>query len=252
MTTSNRKKGSPSSASQNKKKNVRGASEEEGISPEVLPIDDPWKEKELLELNFFDYIWYLWVEKQEYRELPILDKALHDRIREVYRLCFKSEKKEKMKVINDFVAFHPKLAFNTPWLADLVKKYPTFDRSGDNRARTRLLKALGAGFRRAADFRLQTNRKIRSMKLEQGKKLVETFEGRLRTFCESENWVYGIREGVVSEEVEKLIKGYPCLEESRAELTKHILHKRVTAAAQLIVSKVLPVRLHDLKSKAKK
>lgn len=253
MTTSNRKKSSPSSASPKKKQNVRVVSEKEMFSPKIFPIDDHWKEKALIELQISDYLSYLWKKKLEAKEVFYSPEALYHRIREVYRLCLESKEneKEKMKVINDFVSFHPKLVFDTPWLADLVKKHTTFEDPGDSSPRTKLLEALGAGFRRAAYPKVRVNRQIRSMKVNWGKALVESFKGELRTFYKSEDWVHGTRKEAVSKKLEELIERYTCLKKCRKELSEHLLHWRVSATAQLIASKVLRVRLHDLKSKAK-
>ena len=219
------------------------------FSSEVLPIDDPWEEKETIEKRKITYSVYL-IRKLGAESIGFTKESVHNRIREVYRLCFESRDKKDMEVIDDFVAFHPGLAFDTPWLDLLVHEHTVFDEPWEGSYRTRLLMALASGFERAAYSKLATGRRFRSMKLNWGRIWVEALKDELLRFYGSVDWIHADKEEVVTEKITELVKRYPRLEESREKLTEHLLHKRVKAAAQFIVNKVLRVGIHDLRSKA--
>ena len=250
MTKSNRGKRLPGAASPTKKQPVRVVSEEEVFSPEILPIDDPWEEKKIIEQRKAPYSQYL-IRKLGAKEIVFTEGSVHTRIREVYRRCFESRNKNDMKVIRDFVAFHPRLVFETPWLAALVREHTIFDEPWKGSYRERLLRALQNGFKGAAGS-APIRKRWRADWVESQKFLMNAFEEQLRQAYKENEWNLNIPEWQKSEvprKVHELVNQHPVLEKVSKKLKKHLQHRQFRDAALLIVSKIWGVGVRTLNGK---
>lgn len=259
-----RGRGSSGSVSSNKNQNFKVVAEEEVFSPKILPIDDPWEEKRIIEKRKNPYYEYL-IGKLGTSSLGWTEGSLYNRIREVYRLCFESRKKEGMKVINDFVAFHPNLAFSTPWLAEVVKTHTTFENPEYSSPRTRLLEALSAGFRRAADSP-RYKRHARASREDAARMVMKSFKDEFSAIYKSDDWKVTsnqdqnkdkdkhntTRKAIISEKVAELMGRYsecPTIENIRQDLQKHLLEKRARKAAVLITHTLCKVPARKIEGK---
>jgi len=237
--------GSPSPLSPSKKQGAKVVSEDEVFSPEILPIEDRWEEKRIIEKRKIPYYEYL-IRKLGTRSLGWTEGSLYNRVREVYRLCFESTK--DVNVINDFVAYHPGLVFDTPWLAAVVHDHTVFEDPGKGSYRTRLLQALGHGFKRAAGHP-SGKRWQKATWIESQRELMNSFAGMLRGSYKSGNWNLALGEWKkveVPKRVDDLIRQHPLLKGASKDLKVHLEKRQFRKAARLIVFKLWGVNKRTL------
>lgn len=251
MKTPYRKEGSPNSASPPRKQSVKVVSEEEVFSSAILPIEDPSEEKNIIERRKIPYSLYL-ILKLGAKSMGYTEKSVHNRIREVYRLCFDAKGKEDMKVINDFVAFHPDLVFDTPWLVEVVHNHTVFDEPGQSSYRTRLLQASGYGFKRAAG-NPSKRRWQKASWIDSQRELLKSFEQMLKQFYKSGDWNLYLsewKEVAVPKKADDLIRQYPVLKKCSGKLKEHLRRRQFRKAALLIVSTLWGVGKRNLDGKS--
>lgn len=251
MVSRQRSKKSSGPVTPNKKQNIRVVSEKEVFSPETLPIDDPWEEKEIVERQKIPYAFYL-AGKHGVRDIGWTKEAVHNRIREVYRLCFESRNKMDSQVLRDFVAFHPAIVFDTKWFATLVSEQTVFEHPREGIGRKRMLTALRDGFKRAAD---NPSKKAwrRAGWIEMQRYLMNSFKEDLRKSYLEEKWNLNIPEWKKSEvprKVDELVNQYAVLKKVSKVLKAHLESRQFRLAARLIVSTLWGVNKRTLDGKS--
>jgi hypothetical protein len=244
-------RGSSGPLSPSKKHGPRVVSEDEVFSPESLPIDDPPEEKKVIEGRKIPYGLYL-AGKTVTGSLGWTEECVNNRIREGYRRCFESTGKEDMKVIRDFVAFHPGLVFETPWLAALVREHTIFGEPRKGSYRERLLRALQNGFKGAAGS-APIRKRWRAGRVEGQKFLMNAFEGQIRQAYKENEWNLNIPEWQKSEvprKVDELVNQYPILKDVSDDLKEHLRKRQFRLAARLIVNMLWGVDKRTLDGKS--
>ncbi|MBI4455087.1 MAG: hypothetical protein HY644_04225 [Acidobacteria bacterium] len=111
-----------------------------------LPIEDPFKEKCLLEEPPNLLLIYLMKKGGSGR---ISAQSFDARVIEIYRLCYEKDPKPpktRETVVRDFAAHFPHLIFQSSWLRDLIHQWDVTPHGQTSR----ILRALANGFRQAA------------------------------------------------------------------------------------------------------
>jgi len=220
------------------------------IPGDSILIEDPFLEKKIFETQGMNgYAMYLVKDRPEGVAFP---GGLGQRLSEVYRRCY--EIRKDLTVIRDFVAFLPGLAFNSLWLATLVKDQTTFEDPKPDSPRNRLLTALAYGFRSAAHPGPRNRKWFRANKLlaarEVQRKMQKKFSDHLKP--DSLEWKDADedeKEKRVSELLNKLVKTYPVLKPVSEKLKTHLKASQLRKGSVLATCKIFRVLAHNLESK---
>jgi hypothetical protein len=218
------------------------------LSGESIPIEDPFLEKEIFETQGENgYAMYLVKDRPQGIAFP---GGLGQRLSEVYRRCYEARK--DFTVIRDFVAYLPGLAFNSRWLAALVKDHTIFEDPSPGSPRNRLLRALAYGFKGAADPKPRYRRWSRANRLLAARDVQRAMQ---KEFADSfkPNSIESIdvmaKQSRVAEIVNKVIKIHRVLKPQSEELAAHLMAGQFRKASVLFASKIFRVLAHDLESK---
>jgi len=174
---------------------------------ENIPIEDALHEKKIFERGDFE-------RKLNPRHSPgpviISDDARLRRIIEVYKRCFQEANLPNgLKVVRDFIAHFPRLAFDADWLKEQLFRVD-FARPdiGDERKRE-ILSAIAKGFRRAANPNPRASAIKRSYRKSGARMAARTFQDELSKWNEALDRAHGEKEWIASraaEKAEELIK----------------------------------------------
>jgi hypothetical protein len=210
-----------------------------------LPISEPAIERSLLE-NEGPQAWMKYLSKG--RNSFFLPGEDRSRISEVYRLCY--EQTQSPKVIATLVAHFPDVAFESPWLASLVRL--SSRQSPDKR--NELMIAFCNGFKRAASPTMNV-RLIRQGRIEAAKYCRLQLRQQLSDFDRSLDRKHATADFIqdyVSAYVDKLVNEDHRLEPLRGRLLKMMREAKLYKASILIVTAQFRVRARDLETSARR
>ncbi|MGH9405258.1 MAG: hypothetical protein ACRD3D_05390 [Terriglobia bacterium] len=185
-------------------------------------------------------------------------EALHERIREVYRLCF-MQKPADMSVLNDYAAHYPVLALRSPWLADLLDPKEPKQFRFREADRCRALKALSAGFKRASNPNTGKKR-VKHNDVEVARHEYRNLREELGRFygpggadieamkAEGEDGQQRARE-LVEGKVKEIAERVPNVQLPGSKIAALIFAGRLYEAARLTASRILNVRERDIEAK---
>lgn len=211
------------------------------VSLDDLPITEPETERSLLEKNgHLTWIMYLSKGRRSFF-LPDGDRL---RISQVYRLCY--EQAQNPSIITAFVGYFPGVAFESSWLATLVRlaARQSYDEGCE------LMIALSKGFRRAATP-TRIGRQIRRGRLEAARCARRQIQQQLADFSKSIDQANATPEFVIEQVltyVRRLITGDPRLEPLCGRLLKMLKQARHYEASVLIAATQFNVRIRDLET----
>jgi hypothetical protein len=214
-----------------------------------VTIDEPFVEKERIER----FTWPQYLKKKHGRWFNSTFE-FNERIIEVYHLCYgQSTDDKKLDVVNDFVTFHPHLAFRADWLRELVAHQVTelWRAAPSVAAPSALLRTLAKGFTRAAHLRIPRRRWEHRDKLVLAAMFRDVLGEELSEFCRKLTDAVGDwREQESSKKVAELIDLYPALQVAgrMKTLLEHVVNQRSYEASVLIASAVYGLRQRDLQS----
>jgi hypothetical protein len=185
--------------------------------------------------------------------VAVSKEARRERIVEVYRRCYEeSGSFRRLRVIRDFIAHFPHMAFDADWLKELIKNNSAFPRlANDNR--NEILLAIANGFRSAASANPRESAIQKAYKIFGVRMTARAIQDDLSTWSESLERPLSTPEEIearATEKVEELVESYPMSSYDRQRLKKFLQKGHCYQAANLITSKVFGVRERDLESKS--
>lgn len=176
------------------------------------------------------------------------------RIVEVYKRCFEeSDPLKRPKVVRDFIAHFPHLAFEADWLKELVRGNAGFPNVADD-GKKQILLAIANGFRSVARSTPREPATRKFYKVSGTRMALRTIQDELlrwnraleRDICPKEDIP-----ALAAEKAEELGKTYGRLirRDDKQRLAKFLEQGHCYEAAVLVASKVFGVRERDLESK---
>ncbi|MGO9492909.1 MAG: hypothetical protein ACLPZY_11540 [Terracidiphilus sp.] len=174
------------------------------------------------------------------------------RIIEVYRRCFEeADQNNRLRVVSDFIAHFPQLAFDADWLKTLLRVPVLCPRVGDS-SREVVFGAVANGFRRAARGSKEPAIQ-RSYRISGTRIAARNLQDELSMWNDSLDRHHSTPEELAARAAEKadeIAKKY-CKLGQRGEqrLTRLLRDGKCYKAAILIASRLFDVRERDLQSK---
>jgi hypothetical protein len=216
--------------------------------PTVLPIDEPDKEKQLLEQHGIeDWYKYLRDKTGAFANYATPEED-RQRICNIYKLCFEqSPDKKKQKIISDFGAHFPQLILSCPWLADLVRSHKADPR---HRYVSIVIEGAALGLRRAAQSTPQERRAEKRTRLVIARGCQRELRRDLKTFVDNqkgvtEEWA----EEHLSEKMKDLKKRFPELSLVSDKIADHLRHGLAYKASIIAAAAIYDMRERDLEGK---
>jgi hypothetical protein len=220
-------------------------------SPFVPSIDDPAKEKGLIEKHGTAR-WRHYLLERLGKEMLISHPTDESkRIAEIYRLCFLNSGSSDASIVGDFAAHFPGLVFQCEWVRKLVAECARV-RHVDENAR-RLLLAIASGFRRAG-AKPNWERLTRTARIQAARDAQKELRRILATWvreCQPSQAVSGWWREKVNEKVLGICRAYSRFPEDAKPRLKELLEKKRTyEASVLIAARTFNVRERDLQTSA--
>jgi hypothetical protein len=176
------------------------------------------------------------------------------RIIEVYRRCFEeASQSSRLRVVSDFIAHFPQLAFDADWLKTLLQMPVLFPPVGDN-SREAVFGAVANGFRRAAR-RTKEPAIQKSYRISGTRIAARNLQGELSMWSESLDRHHSTPEEIAvraAEKADEIAKQYRKLgRRAKQRLTRLLEDGKCYKAAILIAARLFGVRERDLQTSSK-
>lgn len=215
-----------------------------------VPIEDPWKEKNLADQDYTYLLEYLRGKAGSGRIGP---DALNNRIIEIYRICYAERSTRPEEIIRKFVSSYPQLALEAPWLRALVQTHAGDRDLRHNGPRNRIFRAIGRGFLKLSNPKTRMHRALKSAGLEAAlfarreiiRKDLDAWENSVGREVASEDW----KSEKAAEKVSALVTGDLRLKSIERQLTTCLIAGQIYKASNLIAAKVYRVPVRALQSK---
>jgi hypothetical protein len=235
----------------------KGVLETTQLGPDELwATENPLREKELIE----SFQWQDTLEaKLAKTKAGIVTYSPPDRDAhyiETYHRCFcAASSRQRLKIVSDFVAYYPHLAFGAHWLHELLDEEVRRTRLERRSGKNPLLDAIAKGFRSASNTATWENSRARTARVIYAKMFRDVIKKRLQDWLDT----LGKRELHPSTEwldehvqliYDELAQRFSCVTKVQDELKRHLVNRRTYDAANLIAATVHPVSMRDLESRS--
>jgi hypothetical protein len=176
------------------------------------------------------------------------------RITEVYQRCFEeADQSSRLRVVSDFIAHFPQLAFDADWLKTLLRMPVLFPPVGDN-SREAVFGAVANGFRRAAR-RTKEPAIQRSYRISGTRIAARKLQDELSMWNDSLDRHHSTPQELAvraAEKADEIAKQYRKLgRREKQRLTRLLEDGKCYKAAILIAARLFGVRERDLQTSAK-
>ena len=216
---------------------------------EDIPIENASHEKEIFEKG--DDLRRLNSERCS-GPVMVSDEIRVHRIIEVYRRCFEqADQSSRLRVVSDFIAHFPQLAFDADWLKTLLRMPVLFPRVGDD-AREAVFGAFANGFRRAARGSKEPSIQ-RSYRISGARFAARNLQDELSMWNDGLDRHHSTPEELAARAAEKAneiaTKSCKLGRSAKQRLTRLLEDGKCYKAAILIAARLFGVRERDLQSK---
>lgn len=222
----------------------------EAVDVAAIPIEDPFHEKSLAEIDPNKLLFYL-CRGKGFGAISRHD--LRSRIIEVYRRCYEQSPAKQEGVLRDFVASFPHLVFEAKWLRTLAEQHVYIPEFEPSAPRNRFFLAIANGFRAAAapaprffrsvrDGAQQTAQYFRREILAELKQWDKTLDRRMADDTDP-LWRAELAQRAAAK-TEELIQKYQRIKPHQEEITRLLCEGEHYEASVLIASKLMNEWFH--------